>query len=63
MKSTPIGVAYVAAPLLLIAFAYPVIAKSESPWVLIAILVVFGLICAMTLHGYIVFKKWLTSKR
>lgn len=51
MKSIPIGVAYVAAPLLLIAFAYPVIAKPESPWVLIAILGIFGLVCAMILHG------------
>lgn len=63
MKSTPIWAAYLAAPLVLLALTYPVIVKSESPGVLIAFLVVCGLVCAVTLHGYVVLKKWLTSKR
>lgn len=55
----PIWIAYLAAPLLLLAFTSGVIWRSESPLILILFAVASGLVCAACLHGYIAAKRWL----
>lgn len=58
----PIWLAYVVTPVLLLLFAGKVILGSESPLLLVAIMVSAGLICAAVLHAYIAIKGKLTQR-
>lgn len=58
----PIWIAYIAAPLLLLAFMSGVIWRSESPMFLTLFAIGSGLVCAACLHGYLVVKKRLSMR-
>ena len=58
----PIWVAYLLAPAFMVFCGLRVIVRSESPLPLTVILLAMGLVCAITLHAWVLLKHWFTAR-